>query len=108
MAITQKFETGDMQLSQEARRSTLYNVWIWYRDRVATTLTVDVSLDGGITFVTAETAVLVGADDGTLQHVRVPFVAEGWTHRLRIVTGGSTEELDLERIWFEFEEQATV
>ncbi len=108
MAITQTFETGDIQLSEEARRSTLYNVWIWYRDRVATTLIITVSLDGGVTFGASKTAPLVGADDGKLQLVKVPFISEGWTHRVRIATSGSSEELDLERVWLEFEERATV
>lgn len=106
-AITQEFRTGALVLDQEQpwRRTTIYRAYVWYRSRGTTTLTTDVSTDGGTAYDTSVSTTLDSDndDDGSLKLAKVDLNTNGYTQMIRFKNATAGEELDVERIILEWE-----
>jgi hypothetical protein len=109
--IRAAMRTGVFQLARDEngspKRSTLYRVWVWYRNYTSeTTITVRASTDG---FVTSSSSVNTtkAATTGDLTLFKADFQVEGHLHQLELSQDDAGASLEIERIVLEYEENDT-
>jgi hypothetical protein len=100
-------ETGDFWLNSPTGQAIVYRVWLWYIDRGATTVAIDISVNGGQTYGTATSKSIGGGTSGALSLSKYDFVQHGRSFRFRL-TDTVDDDLEIVRLVVEWEPQDVI